>query len=183
MAMDSVAVSHGIDKRKAVGNLSSPASTPLLALRLARRLTPRALEAALGDVDSNKAARAPPPGRREVAALEPVLVDRVSSLLDVLAVVLPQVVPEVVATVEGLTGAGAPRIVTEVTILESLRRMCVPVVPLEVGTSLEWARAAARREAEDGPVTAGICPVRIYISKSRETASDEEDKPFIFDGR
>lgn len=158
MTTASVGVSHGIDKRKAVGNLSSPASAPLLALRLARRLTSRALEAALGDVDSNKAARAPPPRRREVSALEPLLVDRVPSLLDVLAVILPQVVAEVVATVEGVPGTSAPWIVAEVTVLERHWGVCVPVVPLEVGTSLEWARVAPRREAEDGPVTAGICP-------------------------
>lgn len=134
---------------------SSLVSTLLLALGLARRLTPRALEAVLGDVNADETAMASPPGGRDIAALEPVLVDGISALLDVLAVELTQVVAEVIAAVERLAGAGAPRVVAAVAVLERYRRVRVPVVPLEIGATPERACIAAGREAEDGPVADG----------------------------
>lgn len=138
--------------------LSRVVSALLLALGLARRLAPRALEAVPGDVDADEAAMASPPRRRGIPALEPVLIDGIAALLDILAMVLPQVVAEVIAAVERLAGTSAPRVVAPVAVLLRLRRMRVPVVPLQVGAAPERAGIATRREAEDGPVAAGSAP-------------------------
>lgn len=138
--------------------LSGVVSTLLLALGLARRLAAGTLEAVPGDVDADEAAVASPPRRRSIPALEPVLVDGIAALLDILAMVLPQVVAEVIAAVERLAGTSAPRVVAPVAVLLRLRRMRVPVVPLKIGAAPERAGIATGRKAEDGPVAAGSAP-------------------------
>jgi hypothetical protein len=61
-------------------------------------------------------------------------------------------VSEVIATVEWLTEASAPRIVTEINILARFRSMRVLVVTNEVGCTLERASSTTRVKARDWPV-------------------------------
>lgn len=125
-----------------------------LALGQARVLASRTLVAAALDVAADKALCASPPGIAGVAVAEPVLVDAAAALLNVLLVELAQVVAEVVAAVERVLAARAPRVVAEPRLLGRVVGVLVLVVTVEVGAALEGLGVAAGEEAADGIVAA-----------------------------
>lgn len=144
----------------------SIAHAQLLALGLAGRLAHGALVAVALDVVANQALGAAPPGRRGVAAVEPLLVDGrgAASLLNVLLVELAQVVAEVVAAVERVAAARALGVVAKVRLLLRGGGVLVLVVSVEVGASLEGFGVAAGEQADDG-IVASLGAEGIRVSR------------------
>jgi hypothetical protein len=130
-------------------NPLSVAHPNLLALRLTRSLANRAIITALLNVIANKTLGAPPPSRRRIPPIKPLLIiDGAAALLNVLLVELAQVVAEVVAAVKRVATPCALGIVAVVGLLLRGRCVLVLVVPVEVGAALEWFGVAAGMEAD-----------------------------------
>lgn len=113
------------------------------ALRLARRLAGWAFVTRLVHVDSCQAFGASPPCRRSVSAIEPLLLDGASALLNVFLVELAKMVAEVISSVERIASSGALGIITKVRFLLRFRCMLVLVMSVEVCSTFKWLGIAA----------------------------------------
>lgn len=108
----------------------------LYALGLTQTLAFGAFKVVLGDIDTDEASRASPPLVGIVSILKPFFIDNDATLLDILAMVLAQVVTEVINTTERLAAAGAFCVVAKVR-LGQIGIVNVLVVALEISGPLE----------------------------------------------
>lgn len=131
----------------------SKKSSLLLAHGFTRRLTLRAVPAVSRDANTAQTAGAAPPLGPHGAAVVPVLGDAGTTLANVLAVVVAEVIPEVVSSVKGLAVARTAAVVTPETLLLLFRHVGIAVVALEVCGTFERPRIAVWVEAGDGPVS------------------------------
>lgn len=132
--------------------LLSPAN--LLSFRLQGCFAGRAFVTMAADVDSLQAFGASPPGVRGIAAFEPIFLGCDSTLLNVLLVKVSQVVAEVIATVERISAPPTAGVIAMIRVLLRRRSVLVLVVTVQIGTTLEGLRIAARVEATYWIVTA-----------------------------
>lgn len=77
--------------------------------------------------------------------------------------VVAQVIPEVVQSVEGFGVALAFQIVARVGLLLDARRVSGTVVTLEIRQAREWRRVAAKDKAHYGKCVVGLGAVNVLV--------------------